>query len=90
MLSLSHCPRWRTVSDWWLADAAAPFATGHSGRFTPAAWSCHAALGPTLRRAPAEQRGGPLQPAAERKDGARFTRGAGDESAENTHAVTSR
>lgn len=57
---------------------------------TPAAWSCHAALGPTLRRAPADTGGPWVARVAERWLTARVTRAASVTSPSKTpHAVTS-
>lgn len=56
----------------------------------PAAWSCHAALGPTLRRAPADTGGPWVARVAERWLTARVTRAASVTSPSKTpHAVTS-
>ncbi len=89
-----HCSAPANSYDWWLADAGCPPQPAHRpipGRLpTPAAWSCHAALGPTLRRAPADTGGPWVARVAERWLTARVTRAASVTSPSKTpHAVTS-
>lgn len=87
-------PRRRTVTTGGWRTLVVPPQPAHRpipGRLpTPAAWSCHAALGPTLRRAPADTGGPWVARVAERWLTARVTRAASVTSPSKTpHAVTS-